>query len=255
MYFFPLTRHSLTRPPCIPAAQKNKNISDIINPVEKVMHCPPLNELLDYARQLLTPIERERVALHLQTGCRACAENRQWLVKAVAASAAQPSYVFSETTLQGLVAWFRSQPAHELRSAPLLVARQMAARLLFDSFTQPAWAATRDGAVAEEAATERQMLFQAEGYDIDLRFEADEDQAHEDLIGQVLPQSARTATGVSVQLWQNNQAQNNQVQRWATADTQGFFKFAQIPRGAYDLRIQVAEGEINIAQLTTTRAA
>jgi hypothetical protein len=212
------------------------------------MHCPPLNELLDYARELLTPAERERVALHLRTKCCACTENMQWLVKAAASAATQASYVFSEATLQGLVAWFRSQPAHESRSAPQLPS--LVAHLLFDSFTQPAWAATRDGAVDMETATERQMLFQTEGYDIDLRFEADEDQTREDLIGQVLPQSAQTATDVSVQLWQNEQAQ-----RQVAADTQGFFKFAQIPRGAYDLKIQVAEGEINIAQLTTTRAA
>lgn len=207
------------------------------------MNCPPLNELLDYARQLLTPTERTRVAAHLETACRACAENMQWLTEVATSSAAHPSYLLPAETPQGMMAWFRSQPPHESRS-PL----QLIARLLFDSFTQSEWALARANASDDGVAPERQLLFQTEGYDIELRFEATKDRQREDLredlIGQVLPQSAHPAANVTVELRQDNQLQHS-----AATDAQGYFKFARIPRGAYDLKIYVPEGEINIAQV------
>jgi Carboxypeptidase regulatory-like domain len=213
------------------------------------MSCPPLNELLDYARRLLTATERERVAAHLETDCQACAENMQWLTEVTSSSLEHPSYLLPAETPQGMMAWFRSQPPHESRSPLQVLARQLAAHLLFDSFAQSEWAMVRTHASDDGVAPERQMLFQTEGYDIELRFETTKDPQREDLrqdlMGQVLPQSAQPAANVTVELRQGDQSKHS-----AATDARGYFKFARLPRESYDLKIHVPEGEINIAQVT-----
>ncbi|MEK7831833.1 MAG: hypothetical protein AAB401_12145 [Acidobacteriota bacterium] len=209
------------------------------------MKCPPLNNLLDHARNLLAEAESATVKTHLQSGCRSCEENLRWLTEASQLMAQDRSFEFSEDTIKGLVAWFKSQPAHARPSV-----RKLLANLIFDSLAARQVAFVRTEAVAGQSPAGRQMLFQAEGYDIDLRFEGVEDKAAEDLIGQVLPQSdSATATGgATVELWQDEKQQLS-----AEANEHGVFRFARIPSGVYDLKIQIAEDEINIVRVATAR--
>src|SRR5262245_62252344 len=113
------------------------------------------------------------------------------------------------------------------------------ANLVFDSSAPNQLAFVREETPAVQPPVARQMLFQTEGYDIDLRFEGVEDQPTEDLIGQILPNSeAQSVTaGVTVQLWRGEQEQMR-----AQSDEQGLFSFRRIPSGVYDLKIQVTEG-------------
>lgn len=209
------------------------------------MKCPPLNNLLDFARNLLAEAESATVKTHLQGGCRSCEENLLWLKDASQLAAQDRSFEFSEDTIKGLVAWFKAQPAHVRPSV-----RQLVANLIFDSLAAQQVAFVRAETVTSQQTGGRQMLFQAEGYDIDLRFEGVEDKATEDLIGQVLPQSdsASAFVGATVQLWQDEKPQLS-----AEANDHGVFRFAQIPSGIYDLKIQVAEDEINIIRVATAR--
>lgn len=209
------------------------------------MKCPPLNDLLDYTRNLLTETESAVIKTHLLDGCTSCERNRYWLENVAQVTAQDRSFDFSEDAIKGLVAWFKSQPAHARPSV-----RRLMANLIFDSLAARQVAFVRTDSVTGQATGGRQMLFQAEGYDIDLRFEGVEDKPTEDLIGQVLPQSdSFTATGgAMVQLWKDEQPQLT-----TQANDHGVFRFGQISSGVYDLKIQVAEDEINIVRVATAR--
>jgi hypothetical protein len=213
------------------------------------MNCPPLNGLLDYSQQVLPQNERAGIESHLVTGCRQCAENLHWLSEVAWLTAQDRSFDFAEETLRGLTVWFQEQTVRPPRTL-----RRLVARLVFDSLLPqqlaPVRSETHHPDVAPLAAG-RQMLFQADGYDVDLRFEAIEDLATEDLLGQVLPQEAALPdiAGARVALCQAEQ----ELQR-AQTDQRGLFRFAQVPSGVYELKIQVSEGEIELNHVPTARA-
>jgi len=211
------------------------------------MECPPLHHLLDYSRRLLAETEADVVKKHLLGGCGKCSENLRWIDEASTLAAQYRPVDLSEETIRSIVAWFKSQPAHASRTA-----RKLMANLVYDSLTPNRLAFVREEAPAGQPPAGRQILFQTEGYDIDLRFEGVEDQPTEDLIGQILPNSdAQSMTsGVTVQLWREEQERMR-----AQTDDQGLFSFRRIPSGVYDLKIQVAEGEINLVRVSTARTA
>ena len=214
------------------------------------MNCPTLSGLLDYSQKILAQNERAGIESHLVTGCRRCAENLRWLREVAWLTAQDQSFDFPEETIKGLVVWFKGQAAQMPRGL-----RKLVAKLVFDSLLPQPLAPVRTEAAHSLVTTQaagRQMLFQAEGYDVDLRFEALEELDLEDLIGQVLPRRAEQpdVVGATVELWPSAQ----DPQRVQT-DQQGLFRFAQIPSGVYDLKIHVSEDEINLNQVATARAA
>jgi hypothetical protein len=211
------------------------------------MKCPPLHHLFDYSRRLLAEPEADVVKKHLLGGCEVCSENLRWIDEALTLAAQNRPVDLSEETIRSIVAWFKSQPAHASRTV-----RKLMANMVFDSSMPNRLAFVREKTPAGHPPAGRQMLFQTEGYDIDLRFEGVEDQPTEDLIGQILPNSeAQSVTaGVTVQLWREEQEQMR-----AQTDDQGLFSFRRIPSGVYDLKIQVAEGEINLVRVSTARTA
>lgn len=212
------------------------------------MNCPPTNELLDYARGLTADQARAAINAHLQTGCGGCSENLRWFHDVAALTAQDRSFEFPEETIKGLVTWFKSQPTPAPRTL-----RKLIAQLIFDSLAPQQLAPVRSEAATgfpNTLAAGRQMLFQTEGYDIDLRFEAIEDKPIEDLIGQILPQSEAQAVtaGAMVELRREESEQMR-----AQTDEQGLFRFTRIPSGVYDVTIQIAEDEINIARISSAR--
>ncbi|MGE0885464.1 MAG: hypothetical protein AB7P14_18100 [Blastocatellales bacterium] len=210
------------------------------------MKCPPLHNLLDYSRHLLAETDAAAVKEHLLDGCGKCSENLRWIADALGLTARHRPVDLPEETIRSIVAWFKSQPAPASRTV-----RKLIANLIFDSLMPGQLSFVREETPAGQPPAGRQMLFQAEGYDVDLRFEGVEDKTTEDLIGQILPNGeARSITaGVTVQLWREEQEQMQ-----AQADEQGLFSFRRIPSGVYDLKIQVAEGEINLVRVSTARA-
>ena len=209
------------------------------------MKCPPLHHLFDYSRRLLAETEVDVVKKHLLGGCGKCSENLRWIDEALTLAAQSRLVDLSEETIRSIVAWFKSQPSHASRTV-----RKLTANLVFDSAMPNRLAFVREKTPAGRPPAGRQMLFQTEGYDIDLRFEEVEDHPTEDLIGQILPNSeAQSVTaGVTVQLWREEQEQMR-----AQTDDQGLFSFKRIPSGVYNLKIQVAEGEINLVRVSTAR--
>ncbi len=211
------------------------------------MKCPSLAKLLDCLQGQLPADEHSTVLAHLSSGCPDCRENHVWLEDVLRLASEDKSFEYSEETIEQIVTYFKARPA-----APSPSLRQFFARLIFDSFAPYQMADVRSDMAGGPAVSGRQMLFQAQGYDIDLRFEKAEDSADEELIGQVLfgKQSASGLDHLSAHLFKG-EAEIDQVK----TDARGIFKFARVPAGVYNLKIKVPEGEINICEVATARTS
>ncbi len=209
------------------------------------MKCPSIDRWLSYTQNLLPEADKALMFTHLQEGCGNCKENLQWLDEVGRVARQDRSFLLPEETVKGMVAWFRSQPAPAGGKL-----RQLVASLLFDSVLPLREAAVRNDSAASVQAASRQMLFQTEGYDIDLRFESLETSQQEDLLGQIVSQAEpipATET-VTVRLLQE-EGESAMVE----ADASGFFRFAGISSGVYDLKIEMADVEILLSEIPTAR--
>lgn len=214
------------------------------------MRCPSLQSLLEYVRAQLAVNERTEIALHLAAGCRSCQENLRWLEEAVGLAAADRSYALPEELILQVVAQFRVQPVTS--SSPV---RQFLAQLIFDSFILRPLAEVRALPTGSSAVAGRQLHYQTEDYDIDLRFERPEGSETEDVIGQILTRRRQVSQAeppetvrLSVRLLRGE----DEVESSQT-DARGVFRFARIPSGIYNLRVRVPEGEINLDAVATSR--
>jgi hypothetical protein len=208
------------------------------------MGCPSLNQLFDFARERMSAPERETIMTHLATGCPRCQENQRWLAEVLRLTAEDKSFDFPEEVIARVVAWMRPRPVEDRMPLGKLIAQ-----LVFDSLRTPQLAGVRAELTTEGAG--RQMLYRADGYDIDLRFEQTEDGEAEELIGQILPEE-KPATTDEFTVWLlRDQAEIGRAQ----TDARGIFKFERIPSGLYDLRIEASGVEINISQVGSARAS
>ncbi|MGH9844441.1 MAG: hypothetical protein ACREEM_37445 [Blastocatellia bacterium] len=211
------------------------------------MKCPSINNLLDYVRGRLAANERDLILGHLSTGCTGCQESQRWSEEVLRLTSEDKLFQVSEETIQVLVARFNSQST---AASPSLT--QFFAQLIFDSLVPRQLADVRADPAAGAGFAGRQMLFQAAGYDIDLRVEQVQDSGVGEMIGQILSRKQRPAEGVH--LFAQLLRGDVEIDR-AEADARGIFKFSRVPSGVYNLKIQVPEGEINIREVASARAA
>lgn len=202
------------------------------------MKCPSFERLIDYLDNRLSETEAAGVAAHLSASCADCAESRDWYqqVRKVAAgddTVAPPLWVFKRA-----VRIFDTP-----RDRPKVTARlgQAIAALVFDSLARPALAGVRSSETAN-----RQLLYRAGDYSIDLQV-APSEGTHADLIGQVLKQGDPTFESVAG--LEFGIARGGQAVISAVTNEMGEFKVSSIEPGLYDLRVELPEGSITIADL------
>jgi len=205
------------------------------------MRCPNFERLIDYLDKRLSETDAARVAAHLASACVACTETRTWYerVRAVAESddaIAPPPWAFKRA-----VRIFDTE-----RQRPRLAHRigQAIAALVFDSFARPQLAGVRS-----TETTNRQLLYRAGDYSIDLQI-APSEHAHADLIGQVLKEGESTfesVAGLTLSV-----ARGGQPVFSATTDEMGEFKVNGLEHGLYDLRVELSEGSITVPELPIT---
>jgi hypothetical protein len=210
------------------------------------MECPTLFGWLDFIQGRLSTDESTEITAHLTSGCHICIENHAW-VQEVLRLAAEDKFKFSEEQIQEVLSLFSSRRGSLSRARP-----QYFARLVFDSFTADRAAYVRSESTESPAIADRQMLFQAHGYDIDLRIEKSDDSEDEELIGQILSKSRLPAELSNLSAWLLKGGV--EIAKVKT-NARGIFNFASFPAGVHMLRIEVPEGEINICDLTTARAS
>ena len=212
--------------------------------------CPSSNVLMDFLRGGLSSTEHAAIESHLSAGCRRCEEEQNWLAEILEISSTDQSFEFPEEIIARVVDELKTEPWRK----PSAFAR-LRAQLVFDSLQMQPVMGLRASLPGPVSPSEKQVLFHADGYDIDLRFEiaepAEDEVDVEDLIGQVLPeQNPKTPVLCVVRLCQGEQELAH-----ATTNPQGLFKFARIPSGVYDLEITVPEGEVCIDGIATARVS
>jgi hypothetical protein len=138
-----------------------------------------IEDWTDYVRDVANRELRDLMDAHRATGCTRCERRIDALTRL-------SSVARSEKTIE--------VPNHLVRSALALFASQssnfgarrasVVARLLFDSFMQPLAAGVRG-----QQRLSRQVLYQADGYSLDLRIEQERDSSQLLVVGQVFDRS------------------------------------------------------------------
>jgi hypothetical protein len=196
------------------------------------MSCPPLEELLQWLRGSLDPAAKSAIEVHLSAGCGNCEKNRQWLSGLLDVTAKDDSFEFSEETIQWSVAQFK------VLSGMTKERRSLLSRLIFDSF-RPALAA--DVRAAAPLLSGRQLLFEAEDYEVDLRVEPQDESTTFLVVGQIVnTRSSVDVARVSVELVAAQEKKKTET------DARGMFRFRGVAVGDYDLIINLSEGDLLI---------
>lgn len=123
--------------------------------------------------------ENAAVQSHLGRGCKDCMATLQVWQKVQSTAAAESSYRPPENAVRMVKMEFVARHSRD-------AAEKADASLVFDTVLQPALAGVRSAAVAA-----RQMVYEAEGFTVDLRFDRKPHSNTVYLIGQILD-SART---------------------------------------------------------------
>lgn len=202
------------------------------------MKCPSFERLIDYLDNRLPEAKAASVATHLATSCKACGEKRDWYQQVRLVAASDETVEPPPWVLKRAVRIFDTQ-----RHRPRLAKRigEAIASLVFDSFAGPALAGVRSTETAE-----RQLLYRAGDYSIDLQI-APSEHAHADLIGQVLKESDssyESVSGLKLDI-----ARDAKVVFSAVTNELGEFKINGMELGVYDLRVELSEGNITVPDL------
>ena len=108
------------------------------------------------------------------------------------------------------------------------------ARLVFDSFEQPAPVGIR-----HVGSVPRQLLFRASGVDVDVRIESGDDRVS--LAGQVLSESESFFENTPVRL------ESHGVARYRTqTNPVGEFSFDEVPQDTYHLSMDLPDGQVTL---------
>src|SRR5438045_1736960 len=195
------------------------------------MTCPAFERLIDYGDGLLADEEATLVAAHLASGCRQCADVEQWykhvrLITATDDSVEPPPWV-----LKRALKLFEREPARP--DAVDSLGRRIAA-LIFDSLSQPALSGLR---LAE--ASNRQLLYRAGDYSIDLQIAA-ASQAMVELTGQVLRANESRFDSVARLALEFRRA--GQTVHSSVTNEVGEFTLLAVAPGEYELLIETREG-------------
>ena len=207
------------------------------------MRCATLEDLLALIRGTMDAGPKSALQAHMSSGCRTCAENHRWLTETLAATAEDDSFDFSEETIAWSVAQFKAASA----SAPSKM--QILARLVFDNLLLTRTVEVRSMAAP---AVSRQMLYQAGGYDVDLRVEQFEAASAVLIMGQIVGTAKKPGelAGLSVELMRHDSGFGQEDKKQTETDARGMFRLRDVTPGEYDIVIHVPEGDLSINAIT-----
>ena len=205
------------------------------------MTCATLDELLALIQGTADVAARAGIQAHMSSGCKTCAENHGWLTQMLAVTSKDDSFNFSEETIGWSVAQFKAASA----SAPTKM--QILARLVFDNLLPSRPIEVRSMAAP---AVSRQMLYQAAGYEVDLRVEQFESSNAILVLGQIVSTAKKPneLAGLSVEMTRSGSGQQDKKQ--TETDARGMFRLRDVTPGEYDIVIHVPEGDISINAIT-----
>ena len=205
------------------------------------MKCVGFERLIDYLDGRLSDEDGRLVAEHLAQGCGRCEADSRWYgllasMKGMPEPPEPPAWIFK----RAVRLFEKSPPAGKVAKRTA----RAAARLIFDSLSQPALAGARSG-----AAPSRHLLYAVDDYSIDLRIEAT-DEARINLIGQVLSTTESgfdAVSGIAIGL-----AREGKTVSSAVTDEIGAFMIRRVGSGEYNLQIDLRGRIIDVEGLSVT---
>ena len=187
--------------------------------------------LVDYREGRLDAAQAEQVRAHLDIGCEQCRQQLARMERSLSALREVDRFHAPQAAVERARALFRERFRKPERP-PLL------ARLVFDSRTQPAFAAARG--VGSAAI---QTLFATETHEIDLWQEQTEGTLWY-LIGQVLPREGEEAVAPESAVFTD--AEGNRLEARLEGDE---FHAPELPAGVYQLDLRLGETEIVLPEV------
>jgi hypothetical protein len=207
------------------------------------MACATLDDMFALMRGTMDGAAKAAIQAHMSSGCETCAQNHRWLKEMLAVVAKDDSFDFSEETIAWSVAQFKAASA----TAPSRT--QILAKLIFDNILPPRPVDVRSMAAP---AVSRQILYQAGGYDIDLRVEELEGTRAILILGQIVSTGKKPdeLAGMNVELARHGSGFGQEDKKRTETDTRGMFRLRDVSPGEYDLVIHAPEGDLSINAIT-----
>jgi hypothetical protein len=205
------------------------------------MNCPSFTNLIAYMDAETTEAASEALAAHLAEGCAKCAADSAWYENLKAITAGDDSQDAPQWVMKRALKLFETQAGRGNLAERI---GQLVASLVFDSLARPTLAGAR--APAGLAATERQLLYRASHYSIDLQLAA-LNEGRTELSGQILREGEfqfESVAGLELSLL----CKGRQVLSTMT-NKFGEFSIAALQRGEYDLQIETDEISITVIGL------
>jgi hypothetical protein len=138
-----------------------------------------IEDWTDYVRGLANPELRELMDAHRAAGCIRCDKRIDTLARLSVVAHNEKTIDVPDYLVRSALALFASQSSNfGARRASIL------ASMVFDSFMQPLAAGVRS-----QQRVSRQVLYQADGYSLDLRIEQERDGSQLFVVGQVFDRS------------------------------------------------------------------
>jgi hypothetical protein len=202
------------------------------------MNCPSFKNLIAYLDGETVEAANEALAAHLASGCTKCAASRAWYASVKAIAASDLTTDAPQWVLKRALKLFETPSS---RPNALESFGRLIASLVFDSLARPALAGAR-----AVAATDRQLLYRANHYSIDLQLAV----LHETgaaLTGQILREGEFKFESVSG-LKLNLVREGRKILSTMT-NKFGEFSIAALECGEYDLQIETDEISITVVGL------
>jgi hypothetical protein len=198
---------------------------------------PSFETLLDFIENRLPQPARRQVLEHLALPCSVCqaeiAAIQDMLGLMRDQDLSEPSPAAMSRAMR-LYRAFHQRPQASLRA-------RLIAHLVFDSLVM------RDALVARGVKNERQILYTAQGLDIDLQFSPESDQHSIHIMGQVMTVDDDLA---QVQDCSVSLTQEGEVLAQAITDELGIFAFRGVSPADYELSIELPSVEVWIPGLS-----
>ena len=138
-----------------------------------------IEDWTDYVRDVANPELRVLMDAHRATGCARCEKRVDALARLSAMAREEKDIEVPDSLIRSARALFASQSSHFIQRRTSVLAQ-----LVFDSFRQPLAAGVRG-----QQRVSRQVLYQADGYSLDLRIEQERDSSQLLVVGQVFDRS------------------------------------------------------------------
>jgi hypothetical protein len=199
------------------------------------MNCPSFENLISYVDGEMAAAASQALATHLASGCATCASSRAWYESVKAIAASDDTKDAPRWVLHRALKLFETQP---LRGSAVERFGHLIASLVFDSLRRPALAGAR-----ALAAADRQLLYRADNYSIDLQLAAGKERGAE-LTGQILREGEfqfESVSGLELKLvCEGRKILSTKTNKF------GEFSLATLECGEYDLQIETDEISITI---------